>query len=160
MLCGATRSPRLAFQQVPSLPEPTWPEGPRPQMLHLDTTSRPSASCIFSMSVRLLSGRAYFSTGLTMRRSHSLSPTLQGTLASSSAADPFWSCSRIAWNPSPLAEERTPPLAPWHCSLRSLKLAPVSPAWLRAAARDSRRPLLRGRARLSRGVLASLDRSA
>jgi catechol 2,3-dioxygenase-like lactoylglutathione lyase family enzyme len=28
----------LAFQQVPSLPEPTWPEGPRPQMLHLDTT--------------------------------------------------------------------------------------------------------------------------
>ena len=28
----------LAFQQVPDLPEPTWPEGPRPQMLHLDTT--------------------------------------------------------------------------------------------------------------------------
>ena len=28
----------LAFQQVPGLPEPTWPEGPRPQMLHLDTT--------------------------------------------------------------------------------------------------------------------------
>jgi catechol 2,3-dioxygenase-like lactoylglutathione lyase family enzyme len=28
----------LAFQQVPSLPEATWPEGPRPQMLHLDTT--------------------------------------------------------------------------------------------------------------------------
>jgi hypothetical protein len=28
----------LAFQQVASLPEPTWPEGPRPQMLHLDTT--------------------------------------------------------------------------------------------------------------------------
>ena len=38
VLCGATGSPRLAFQQVPSLPEPTWPEGPRPQMLHLDTT--------------------------------------------------------------------------------------------------------------------------
>jgi len=31
-------SSRLAFQQVPHLPEPTWPEGPRPQMLHLDTT--------------------------------------------------------------------------------------------------------------------------
>ena len=29
---------QLAFQQVPQLPEPTWPEGPRPQMLHLDTT--------------------------------------------------------------------------------------------------------------------------
>jgi len=38
VLCNATGSPRLAFQQVPSLPEPTWPGGPRPQMLHLDTT--------------------------------------------------------------------------------------------------------------------------
>lgn len=28
---------RLAFQQVAELPEPTWPEGPRPQMMHLDT---------------------------------------------------------------------------------------------------------------------------
>lgn len=28
----------LAFQQVAELPEPTWPTGPRPQMLHLDTT--------------------------------------------------------------------------------------------------------------------------
>ena len=28
----------LAFQQVPELPEATWPEGPRPQMLHLDMT--------------------------------------------------------------------------------------------------------------------------
>jgi catechol 2,3-dioxygenase-like lactoylglutathione lyase family enzyme len=27
---------RLAFQQVPELPEATWPEGPRPQQLHLD----------------------------------------------------------------------------------------------------------------------------
>jgi catechol 2,3-dioxygenase-like lactoylglutathione lyase family enzyme len=27
---------RIAFQQVAELPEPTWPEGPRPQMLHLD----------------------------------------------------------------------------------------------------------------------------
>jgi catechol 2,3-dioxygenase-like lactoylglutathione lyase family enzyme len=37
-LCDADGSPRLAFQQVAHLPEPTWPEGPRPQMLHLDTT--------------------------------------------------------------------------------------------------------------------------
>jgi catechol 2,3-dioxygenase-like lactoylglutathione lyase family enzyme len=29
---------QLAFQQVAHLPEPTWPEGPRPQMMHLDTT--------------------------------------------------------------------------------------------------------------------------
>jgi len=28
----------LAFQQVTDLPEPTWPDGPRPQMLHLDLT--------------------------------------------------------------------------------------------------------------------------
>ena len=29
---------RLAFQKVAELPEPTWPDGPRPQMLHLDST--------------------------------------------------------------------------------------------------------------------------
>jgi catechol 2,3-dioxygenase-like lactoylglutathione lyase family enzyme len=28
----------LAFQQVAELPEATWPEGPYPQMLHLDLT--------------------------------------------------------------------------------------------------------------------------
>ncbi|GAB2594357.1 VOC family protein [Microlunatus antarcticus] len=28
----------LAFQRVEALPPPTWPEGTRPQMLHLDTT--------------------------------------------------------------------------------------------------------------------------
>lgn len=28
----------LAFQQVDALPEATWPEGPIPQQLHLDTT--------------------------------------------------------------------------------------------------------------------------
>ena len=30
--------PSLAFQQVAELPEATWPEGPYPQMLHLDLT--------------------------------------------------------------------------------------------------------------------------
>lgn len=29
---------QLAFQQVAQLPEATWPEGPHPQMLHLDLT--------------------------------------------------------------------------------------------------------------------------
>ena len=29
---------QVAFQQVAELPAPTWPEGPRPQMLHLDLT--------------------------------------------------------------------------------------------------------------------------
>jgi hypothetical protein len=28
----------LAFQQVETLPEATWPDGPHPQMLHLDLT--------------------------------------------------------------------------------------------------------------------------
>jgi hypothetical protein len=37
VLRDANGSRQLAFQQVPQLPEPTWPEGPRPQMLHLDT---------------------------------------------------------------------------------------------------------------------------
>ena len=31
-------TPLLAFQQVASLSAATWPEGPRPQMLHLDLT--------------------------------------------------------------------------------------------------------------------------
>ncbi|WP_167118890.1 VOC family protein [Amycolatopsis viridis] len=30
--------PQLAFQQVGSLPEATWPDGPVPQQLHLDIT--------------------------------------------------------------------------------------------------------------------------
>jgi catechol 2,3-dioxygenase-like lactoylglutathione lyase family enzyme len=30
--------PALAFQQVPDLPQATWPTGPYPQMLHLDMT--------------------------------------------------------------------------------------------------------------------------
>ncbi len=29
---------KVAFQQVGELPEATWPDGPRPQMLHLDLT--------------------------------------------------------------------------------------------------------------------------
>ena len=37
-LRDADGTPRLAFQQVAHLPPPTWPDGPRPQMLHLDTT--------------------------------------------------------------------------------------------------------------------------
>jgi hypothetical protein len=38
VLRGPAGAPGLAFQQVPELPAPTWPDGPRPQMLHLDTT--------------------------------------------------------------------------------------------------------------------------
>jgi catechol 2,3-dioxygenase-like lactoylglutathione lyase family enzyme len=36
VLEDAAGAVRVAFQQVAELPEPTWPEGPRPQMLHLD----------------------------------------------------------------------------------------------------------------------------
>lgn len=35
-LLGPDGKRLLAFQQVPSLPPATWPEGPRPQQLHLD----------------------------------------------------------------------------------------------------------------------------
>lgn len=35
---------RLAFQQVQALPEPTWPDGPQPQMAHLDLTVATSAA--------------------------------------------------------------------------------------------------------------------
>lgn len=38
VLRGAGDAGQLAFQQVAELPEPTWPDGPRPQMLHLDLT--------------------------------------------------------------------------------------------------------------------------
>lgn len=34
----------LAFQQVPALPEATWPDGPYPQMAHLDLTVSTVAS--------------------------------------------------------------------------------------------------------------------
>jgi len=43
----------LAFQQVPGLPEPTWPTGPRPQMLHLDATV-PTVDDLFAQRQRAL----------------------------------------------------------------------------------------------------------
>jgi hypothetical protein len=38
VLRDALGNNRVAFQQVPALPEATWPEGPLPQQLHLDLT--------------------------------------------------------------------------------------------------------------------------
>jgi catechol 2,3-dioxygenase-like lactoylglutathione lyase family enzyme len=38
VLRNSAGSPQLAFAQVDSLPEATWPDGPRPQQLHLDLT--------------------------------------------------------------------------------------------------------------------------
>lgn len=44
---------RLAFQQVAELPEATWPEGPRPQQLHLDLTV-PTAEDLAATHERVL----------------------------------------------------------------------------------------------------------
>ena len=46
-------TPRLAFQQVAHLPPPTWPDGPRPQMLHLDTQRAHGSRTARSASARL-----------------------------------------------------------------------------------------------------------
>lgn len=43
VLTDAAGGPQLAFQQVAQLPAATWPEGPRPQQLHLDLTVRARA---------------------------------------------------------------------------------------------------------------------
>jgi catechol 2,3-dioxygenase-like lactoylglutathione lyase family enzyme len=56
-------TPRLAFQQVAELPPPTWPTGPRPQMLHLDLTVETVAELdeqherALSLGARLLADR-------------------------------------------------------------------------------------------------------
>lgn len=44
---------QLAFQQVAQLPEATWPEGPVPQMLHLDLTV-PTAEDLEAQHQRVL----------------------------------------------------------------------------------------------------------
>jgi catechol 2,3-dioxygenase-like lactoylglutathione lyase family enzyme len=38
--------PELTFQQIASLPAPTWPDGPRPQMAHLDLTVASAAELV------------------------------------------------------------------------------------------------------------------
>jgi len=43
----------LAFQRVETLPAPTWPEGERPQMLHLDT-GVPTAADLREQHLRAL----------------------------------------------------------------------------------------------------------
>ncbi len=44
---------QVAFQQVPELPEATWPDGPHPQMLHLDLTV-PTAAALEAAHTRAL----------------------------------------------------------------------------------------------------------
>ncbi|MGI3786246.1 MAG: VOC family protein [Janthinobacterium lividum] len=53
VLVDDTGGRALAFQQVETLPPPTWPEGTRPQMLHLDTTV-PTATDLREQHVRAL----------------------------------------------------------------------------------------------------------
>jgi hypothetical protein len=56
---------RLAFQQVADLPPPTWPSGPRPQMMHLDLTVRSIAELesehgrAIALGARLLHDRSH-----------------------------------------------------------------------------------------------------
>jgi hypothetical protein len=53
VLLGEGGAPALAFQRVESLPRPTWPDGERPQMLHLDTTV-PTAADLTEQHLRAL----------------------------------------------------------------------------------------------------------
>ena len=53
VLRDARGGAQLAFQQVADLPEPTWPEGPHPQMLHLDLTV-PTAEDLDAQHERVL----------------------------------------------------------------------------------------------------------
>lgn len=58
VLRGVSGTIGLAFQQVPDLPAPTWPDGPLPQMLHLDTTV-PTVLDLFEQRRRALALGAY-----------------------------------------------------------------------------------------------------
>lgn len=57
-------STRVAFQQVASLPEATWPDGPYPQQLHLDLTVPTTADLdhhherALALGARLLQNRS------------------------------------------------------------------------------------------------------
>jgi hypothetical protein len=53
VLRGVAGGMGLAFQQVAALPEPTWPDGPRPQMLHLDSTV-PTIEALFEQRRRAI----------------------------------------------------------------------------------------------------------
>jgi catechol 2,3-dioxygenase-like lactoylglutathione lyase family enzyme len=55
---------QIAFQQVAELPEATWPDGPHPQMLHLDLTVANAAELdvqdarVLALGARLLRDRS------------------------------------------------------------------------------------------------------
>jgi catechol 2,3-dioxygenase-like lactoylglutathione lyase family enzyme len=53
VLHDADGGSRVAFQQVAELPEATWPDGPRPQQLHLDLTV-PTAADLDAQHARVL----------------------------------------------------------------------------------------------------------
>ncbi len=64
VLRGRSGGPQIAFQQIGELPEATWPDGPRPQQLHLDLTVPTAAdldvqhSRALSLGARLLRDRS------------------------------------------------------------------------------------------------------
>ena len=64
MLKSPSGGAALAFQKVAELPEATWPDGPVPQQLHLDTTVPTTADLdvqherALSLGARLLADRS------------------------------------------------------------------------------------------------------
>ena len=53
VLRDAAGGTQVAFQQVADLPEATWPDGPHPQMLHLDLTV-PTVAALDAQHARAL----------------------------------------------------------------------------------------------------------
>ena len=82
----------LAFQQVRSPPEPTWPEGPRPQMLHLDTSVPTFDACRCSINGRVVSEHACSSIDPMIRSSHC-------------SCTPIWQVTRLHLRGSPLTAD-------------------------------------------------------
>ena len=82
----------LAFQKVGELPGATWPDGPVPQQLHLDTTVPTVADLDVAHERALALGARLLRTARMTRRSRCGStPTLRGTRFASS---PLFSSSR------------------------------------------------------------------
>jgi hypothetical protein len=83
-------STALALQKVEQLPPPTWPNGPHPQMLHLDLTVPNRAEPARPTSARWPWAPRCSGTAPTTRRSRSgFMPTLPATLFASTSFRPL-----------------------------------------------------------------------
>lgn len=76
---------KLAFQQVAELPEPTWPDGPHPQMIHMDMTV-PTVGELNAQHARALAlAPDCFTTAATIQKSrYASTPTPPGIPSASS----------------------------------------------------------------------------